>query len=137
MYGSDDELDPVKVVALLRVPWPDLLREIDRSLRGWVRPCLADQDCPVETEPVMEELTVEEAATALCQAYEYATGLDGEIAGYFGESSELALQAREVDASDLEPVPRSHAAHALLASSVLALRHARDIYRQGLHRPRR
>ncbi|WP_042427973.1 hypothetical protein [Streptacidiphilus anmyonensis] len=140
-----EDTDPEKVVELLRLPWTPLLEEVAQNLHGWItrhvqQTSAEDSWAEITAEIHPQSLELREVCAALAQAAEYSSTwpIDGvpEVEEFemwriylpLSDASDVLWQCVTTAESDLEPVPRSTAAHALLACSVMLLRTARSAY---------
>jgi hypothetical protein len=140
-----EDTDPKKVVGLLRLPWVPLLEEVQRNLHGWITRHVQQTHEAKYWAEVTEgvrpsSLELREVCRALAQAAEYSSvwPIEGvphveefemwRIYMPLSDASDVLWQSVRTAESDLEPVPRSTAAHALLACSLMLLRTAREAY---------
>lgn len=141
-----EDTDPEKIVELLRLPWIPLLEEVQQNLDGWITRHIqqtheAEYWAEVTESLRLRSLELREVCQALAQAAEYSSSwpIDGvphveefemwRIYLPLSDASDVLWQCVTTVESDLEPVPRSTAAHTLLACSVMLLRTAREAYR--------
>ncbi|MFI8347053.1 hypothetical protein [Streptomyces sp. NPDC085596] len=133
----DDDLMPEAIIGLLRSTWDELLEEVYAAVTGgWLAKHLEETGDPGDAEVFMNEKSLDEAVFALAQAVENTSGfrLPGDsdawhrsrVHAALETASDLICQSQVTAAANgLDPVPRSTAAHALLAGAVYQLRQAR------------
>ncbi|MEU2655940.1 hypothetical protein ABZ615_11485 [Streptomyces sp. NPDC007325] len=131
----EEDVKPEVIVDLLGSTWDELLGEIYGAVSGgWLARHLEEVGDAGDAEVVMEEPTLDEAVAALAQAVEN-TSPHGEPSRnqWHRTNVHAALQAAvdlvhqamlTASALRIDPVPRSTAAHALLAGGVFQLRQA-------------
>ncbi|MFG2812537.1 hypothetical protein [Streptomyces sp. NPDC048410] len=132
----EDDLMPEAIIDLLRSTWGELLDEVYAAVTGgWLAKHLEETGDPGNAEVFMNEKSLDEAVLALAQATENTsvaprsddrdTWHRFRVHAALEAASDLICQSQVAAAANsLDPVPRSTAAHALVAGAVFQLRQA-------------